>query len=114
MPATAKDHDTYLKKRPFAFGCSTHIFPADELHALEEFGNWMEALASGTIKPLTAEHKRFLRVDREEAEPRTLAERAWMRLKGRREFEREEAAAPPPEPPVDYGIIEWDKEKCWW
>src|SRR5207247_6669822 len=109
-----KEHETFLQKRPFAFGCATHIFPADELQILAEEGNWMEALASGTIQPLSPVHKRFLRVDREEAEPQSVAERAWVRLKGRREFEREQAAAPPPEPPVDYGIIEWDKEKCWW
>ena len=114
MAAKRKDHDAYLKKRPFVFGCSTHIFPPDELHVLENSGNWMEALATGMIQPLTAEHKRFLRVHREEAEPLSLVERAWMRLKDRREFEKEEAAAPSPEPPVDYGIIEWDKEKCWW
>jgi uncharacterized protein YifE (UPF0438 family) len=114
MAKVPKDHDTFLKKRPFVFGCSTHIFPADELQALAEYGNWMQALATGTIKPCTREHERFLRIDREETEPTTVAERAWMRLKGRREFEREQAAAPPPEPPEDYGIIEWDKEKCWW
>jgi len=58
--------------------------------------------------------KHFLQVDREEAEPETIEERAWLRLKGRREFEREQQAAPPPEQSEDYGIIEWDKEKCWW
>jgi uncharacterized protein YifE (UPF0438 family) len=72
----------------------------------------LEALAAGTVAPTTAEHEHFLRVDREEAEPTTLAERAWVRLKGRREYEREET--PPPPPKEDYGIIEWDREKCWW
>ena len=114
MRTVANEHDLYLKKRPFAFGCSTHIFPTDELQALEENGNWMEALAAGTILPLTPEHKRFLRVARDEAEPTSVFERAWARLKGRREFEREQATAPPPEPAPDYGIIEWDREKCWW
>jgi uncharacterized protein YifE (UPF0438 family) len=114
MATVPKDHETYLKKRPFAFGCATNIFPPDELDALVEYGNWIEALATGTIQPLTPEHERFLRVHREETEPTSVAERAWVRLKGRREFESEVAAAPPPEPPEDYGIIEWDKEKCWW
>jgi hypothetical protein len=57
---------------------------------------------------------RFLAVDRDEAEPQTVWERAWVRLRGRREFEREQEVAPPPEQPEDYGIIEWDKERCWW
>jgi uncharacterized protein YifE (UPF0438 family) len=74
----------------------------------------LEALAAGRILPTTPEHEHFLQVDREEAEPTTIDERAWLRLKYRREFEHEQEAAPPPLPPKDYGIIEWDKEKCWW
>jgi uncharacterized protein YifE (UPF0438 family) len=85
----------------------------DELGALTERGHWMEALAAGTIAPATPEHEHFLRVHREEVEPATVDERAWVRLKGRREFEREQETVPPP-PPEDYGIIEWDREKCWW
>jgi uncharacterized protein YifE (UPF0438 family) len=108
------DHVAHLDRRPFVFGCATDIFPVDEWHALSERGNWMEALVAGTIQPLTAEHKRFLRVDREEIEPSTVDERAWIRLKGRREFEKERAAVARPEPAENYGIIEWDREKCWW
>jgi uncharacterized protein YifE (UPF0438 family) len=74
----------------------------------------MEALAAGGIAPASAADEHFLRVDREETEPVTVDERAWLRLKGRREYEREQEAAPPREQAEDYGIIEWDKEKCWW
>ena len=101
-------------KQPFHFGCATDIFPLEELSALTERGRWMEALAAGLIPPTTPAQKHFLQVDREEAEPVTVDERAWVRLKGRREYEREQHSAPPPSPPEDYGIIEWDKEKCWW
>jgi uncharacterized protein YifE (UPF0438 family) len=100
--------------RPFAFGCSTTIFPADELAALAEAGGRLEALAAGEAQPADAEEERFLRVDREEAEPETLLERAWVRLKGRREFEREQAEHLPPEPAPDYGMVEFDKDRCWW
>ena len=103
-----------LDQRPFRFGCSTDIFPLEELSALKARGCWMEALAAGTIPPTTPEHEHFLQVDREEAEPATIDERAWVRLKGRREFEREQETAPPAPQPEDYGIIEWDREKCWW
>ena len=99
---------------PFHFGCSTDIFPIEELSVLTQRGYFLEALAAGTIAPRTRADKHFLQVDREEAEPETIEERAWLRLKGRREFEREQQAAPPPEQSEDYGIIEWDKEKCWW
>jgi hypothetical protein len=67
---------------------------------------------AGAIAPTLPEYEHFLKVDREEVEPATVDERAWMRLKGRREFEREQRSDP--SPPEDYGIIEWDKEKCWW
>jgi len=64
------------------------------------------------VRPTTAEEQRFLRVDRDEGEPETAIERAWVRLKGRRAFEAEKA--PPPPEKLDYGIVEWDREKCWW
>jgi uncharacterized protein YifE (UPF0438 family) len=100
--------------RPFAFGCSTAVFPADEIAALAEAGGRLEALAAGDVQPADAEEKHFVKVDREEAEPTTLLERAWVRLKGRREFEREQAEAMPPEPEPDYGMMEFDKDRCWW
>ena len=56
----------------------------------------------------------FLKVDREEAEPETVAERAWVRLKGRREYELEAQITPPPVPAENYGIVEWDADRCWW
>ena len=49
-----------------------------------------------------------------EADPKTLLERAWVRLKGRREYEREQAESMPPEPTPDYGMVEFDKDRCWW
>lgn len=108
------EHRAYLQRRPFVFGCSTSIFPADELQALAERGNWLEALASGVIQPVTPEQEHFLRVAREQAEPTTVCERAWLRLKGRREYERDLELAPPPLPPQDYGMLEWDADRCWW
>lgn len=108
------DHLVYLKRRPFDPRCYTSIFPAEELKALEDFGNWMDALASGAIKPVSEEQEHFLAVDREEAEPKTVMERAWVRLKGRREYEREQSELPPAEPEAKYDIVEFDKEKCWW
>lgn len=114
MSQIPPDHLMYLRRRPFAFRCSTAVFPPDELDALAEYGNWLEALAAGAIQPVTAEQEHFLRVDREEVEPETLCERAWVRLKGRREYEGEGQVAPPPESPETYGMVEWDADRCWW
>ncbi len=109
------EHLAFLRQRPFVFGCATSVFPPEELAALEEFGNWLDALARGLIRPAGPEQEHFLLVDRGEADPETVPERAWVRLKGRREFEREQNAAPPPASPAeDYGIVEWDADRCWW
>jgi uncharacterized protein YifE (UPF0438 family) len=102
----------YLQRRPFAFHCTTSIFPQEEYDALCEYGNWLEALSRGLIQPVTVEQKHFLQVDRDETEPKTLFERAWLRLKGRREFEH--APLPTSVPAEDYGIVEWDQDRCWW
>lgn len=61
------EHLTYLQQRPFAFGCSTEVFPFEELKALADYGNLLEALATGRIQPVTQEQLHFLVVDREEA-----------------------------------------------
>lgn len=98
---------------PFAFGCETAVFPANELAALEKHGPRFEELAAGA-KPVNDEEKHFLRVHREVAEPKTVAERAWVRLKARREFEREQRGSAPPAPPENYGMVEFDEDRCWW
>ena len=51
MSKVPPDHLAYLRRRPFALRCSAAVFPADELEALAEYGNWMEALAAGTSGP---------------------------------------------------------------
>jgi uncharacterized protein YifE (UPF0438 family) len=98
------DHLNFLRQRPFIFGCSVSIFSPEEIQALEELGNWLEALATGKIQPLTKEQERFLQVDRDEGEPETLSEKAWVRLKGRREFERENKIPPPPVSAEQYSL----------
>jgi uncharacterized protein YifE (UPF0438 family) len=112
MPKIPPDHLEYLNQRPFSFRCSTEIFPSEEMQALTEMGNWLEALAAGKIQPLTAEQEHFLKVDHDEAEPATVHEHAWLRLKGRREFE--EQKVPATEPEDDHGMVEWDADRCWW
>lgn len=113
MSKTTLKHTTAV---PFAFGCDVSVFPANEVKALERHGPRLEALASGAALPATAEEEHFLLVDREEVAPATLAERAWLRLKGRREYEREQARADETPPPVpdNHGMVEFDADRCWW
>jgi uncharacterized protein YifE (UPF0438 family) len=107
-PITATD------PRPFRFHCSTEVFPAEEVAVLVESGVLLEALAAGTVTPTTPEQVHFVRVDREEAEPETVAERGWVRLKGRREYEWDDNQKPAAEPRVEYGMVEFDADRCWW
>lgn len=100
--------------QPFAFGCDVSVFPAKEIAALEKHGSRFEALASGAAKPATPAEKHFLQVDREKAEPTSVAERAWLRLKARREYEREQQGSAPPAAPENYGMVEFDADRCWW
>src|SRR5262245_12354540 len=100
--------------QPFMFGCDTAVFPPEEIQALHQHGARFEALASGAARAATPEEKHFLQVHREKEKPKTLAERAWMRLKARREFEREQKETPPPAPPENYGMVEFDADRCWW
>ena len=114
MAKSKSTHTPTQDARPFAFGCDVSVFPANEIAALEKHGARFEALASGAAKPATAEEKRFLRVDREEEAPKSVAERAWLRLKARREFEREQKGSAPPAPAENYGMVEFDADRCWW
>lgn len=107
-----EDHLVHLRRRSFDFGCSTTIFPAEEFDVLLRYGNWMDALAAGEIQPVTPAQEHFRKVDREEAESETVFERAWLRLKGRRKFERGQRMTPPA-PPEDYGIVDWDEDRWW-
>jgi uncharacterized protein YifE (UPF0438 family) len=102
------------RQLPFEFACSTSIFPAEELTALVEHGGRLEKLSAGDVAPAGAADEHFLKVERGEAEPKTLLERAWVRLKGRREYEREQNTAAPKPEAEDYGIAEWDEDRCWW
>jgi len=111
IPVTLTDPD---HPHPFAYRCSVDVFPPDERAALDALGHRLEALAAGDVPPATPEEEHFLKVDREEADPATVAERAWVRLKGRREFEAEQQAAAPPPPPDNYGMVEFDADRCWW
>ena len=98
----------------FRFGCAIAIFSREELEALQLQGTLLEALVQRRIRPANSEQEHFLQVDREEVEPVTVAERAWLRLKARREYEAEEVPTAPSFRGQDYGMVEFDADRCWW
>jgi len=98
----------------FVFGCSVEVFTPQELAALRRHGCRLDSLSLGQIQPTSEEDRHFLLVDRDEAEPQSVAERAWVRRKARVEVEREQKEKAPPESPQNYGMIEFDADRCWW
>jgi uncharacterized protein YifE (UPF0438 family) len=103
-----------LTQDEFAFGCSIEVFPSEEVAALRRYGRRLESLALGQLQPTSAEDEHFLLVNRDDAEPQTVAERAWVRRKARLEIEQAEKQKAPPESPQNYGMIEFDADRCWW
>lgn len=75
-------HRSYLKQR-FTLDIGGAVFSPAELELLAKYGNWLKALESGTIHPITREQERFLQVVEEKAEPSNPIEAVWMKYKRR-------------------------------
>lgn len=58
----------------------------DELLIIERYGSWLEALASGTLRPLSAAQQRFVEVTMGLAPAETRHEQAWMMYRGLLEY----------------------------
>lgn len=73
------DHAEWLRKGGFPVPPDPTLTDADR-GILAKFGHWMEALTNGTLKPVTPDQERFLRVHRGEEPPTTPFEIAWVKL----------------------------------
>lgn len=82
------EHKEHLRRQNFVFRCR-NIFSHEEQQILLRYGCWMEALATGVIRPVTPAEERFLLVDRGQLEPESKYELAWIKLKIRRDYEGE-------------------------
>jgi uncharacterized protein YifE (UPF0438 family) len=71
------DHKSFLDRRDFVIPPGD--FTPAERTLLAKYGRWLEALASGTLLPLTPTQEEFIRVARDQAEPSTDFEHAWMK-----------------------------------
>ena len=61
------------------------VFSAEELDLLVKFGNWLRALESGAIQPISREQNHFLQVVAEKAEPLNTIEAVWLKYKRRKQ-----------------------------
>ena len=77
--STPADHTEWLRKGGFPVPPDPTLDDADR-GVLAKFGHWMEALTNGTLKPVTPDQERFLRVHRGEEPPGTPFEVAWVKL----------------------------------
>ena len=88
-----KEHKDYLRRKDYQ-PCCEDIFSRSEFSILQRYGYWLEALASGDIKPLTTDQERFIRVCKNECEPTTEFEIAWYKLKERQKYEANSQSKP--------------------
>lgn len=70
------DHAQVLKRRGYPVAVTAHL-TEDQRQLLARYGYWLEALAQGTLEPLTTEQRQFVHVARGEAAPQTDFEIAW-------------------------------------
>ena len=76
-------HRTYLQER-FVLDVEGAVFSVEELELLAKYGNWLRALESGAIQPISREQERFLQVAAEKAEPLNKIEAVWVKYKRRK------------------------------
>jgi uncharacterized protein len=72
----------------YSLDCSPKIFSREEIHVIEKWGHWFNALLSGELKPFTDAQVRFIRVMNREVEPQTVEEKAWFKYLGRKTVEK--------------------------
>ncbi|MBW1744562.1 MAG: DUF413 domain-containing protein, partial [Deltaproteobacteria bacterium] len=61
----------------FAFQCDPNLLKDDTIKALTHYGNRLQALATGEMRPETDEQEHFVQVHRTEEDPFTQPERIW-------------------------------------
>jgi uncharacterized protein YifE (UPF0438 family) len=81
-------HKAFIKsKGTFRIDCNTDAFNTDEIHILEKWSNWFEALCTEKLKPFNMMQEHFIRVAKGEIEPFSLEEKAWGKYLAQRDEE---------------------------
>jgi uncharacterized protein YifE (UPF0438 family) len=84
------DHKALLARTNFNLGVKDlSIFSDEEHDFLQRYGHWLLGLAQRLIEPYTDEQVQFVQVSDDKSKPKTMAERAWVKLMMRREYESE-------------------------
>lgn len=83
------EHKEYLDKPDFVLRCPPEMFSEKELEIFDLYGNWLEALATGLIKPFTAEQRLFVLVAQGKAEPEYPFEKLWIKRMRRIQWQQE-------------------------
>jgi len=89
-----KEHQKLLSQNDYQLKCSPIIFNEEEREVLNEFGYWLSALASGSVKPFTPEQRLFVLVANGKAEPKTPFEKVWTKYQKRQLWEKENKDIP--------------------
>jgi uncharacterized protein YifE (UPF0438 family) len=82
---TSREAHRGALSQPFTAPFRASEFTAEELAVISKHGAWMEALATGKLRPLTQAQSHFLEVASGRSEPTTLHEKVWLKLAAARE-----------------------------
>jgi uncharacterized protein YifE (UPF0438 family) len=74
---------------PFTIRTSQEIFSAEELEILKRYGTQFERLMKGERLPETPAQERFIKVCKNEVEPKTEFEMVWWKYLRRLEWEND-------------------------
>lgn len=66
-----------VEEAEFAFHCDPSLLKDDTVKALTHYGNRLQALADGTLKPETDAQEHFVKVHRTDEHPLTQPEKIW-------------------------------------
>jgi hypothetical protein len=92
--STSPEHSAFLSRHDFVLPPGGD-FDDKERALLTRYGRWLEALAEGTIPPLTEEQRHFVQAALGECPPRSAFEAAWLKQRQAREANRGSASIGP-------------------
>lgn len=93
MKTNDPEHLAMARQREFPFRCDPRLFNDEQHAAIVRWGHWMQALASGRLKPITPAQAAFVTAVNGRNEPTEPYANAWWRYNRRLEIEAKHGAA---------------------